>query len=129
MADFNKILDEFKNPNDLTNQFDSQDIQNNKAMGILSYISWLVLIPLFAAKQSRFARFHCNQGLILAIVELITLVIFDILSGIPFIGWIFALVRALINIACFIFSVIGIINAANGQAKELPFIGKFRILK
>lgn len=46
------------------------DAQQNKAMGILAYLSWLVLVPLLAAKNSPFARFHANQGLALAIVEI-----------------------------------------------------------
>ena len=129
MADFNKILDEIKNPKDLTNHFDPQDIQSNKAMGILSYLSILVLIPLFAAKQSKFARFHCNQGLLLFIIELITSIILNLLSDIALIGWIFSIIKALVNIACFLLTVLGIINASNGKAKELPVIGSIRILK
>ena len=46
------------------------DVQENKVMGILAYLSFLVLIPLFAAKESPFARFHTNQGLVLAIGEI-----------------------------------------------------------
>ena len=56
MADINEKLNELNNTADTTNEFDPQDIQNNKAMAILAYLSWLVLIPLFAAKDSKFAR-------------------------------------------------------------------------
>lgn len=35
----------------------------------------------------------------------------------------------LFSLVCFIFAVIGIVNAANGKAKGLPIVGKFRILK
>ena len=44
---------------------DPQDVQANKVMAILAYFGLLVFVPLFAAKESRFARFHTNQGLIL----------------------------------------------------------------
>ena len=67
MADINDL----KNMKDHTNEFDPTDIQNNKAMGILSYIGLLVLIPIFAAKDSKFARFHANQGLVLVIAQAI----------------------------------------------------------
>ena len=39
------------------------DVQNNKVMAVLAYIGLLVLIPIFAAKDSKFARFHSGQGL------------------------------------------------------------------
>ena len=42
--------------------FDKQDIPNNKAMTILAYFNLLVLIPLLAAKESKFTSFHTNQG-------------------------------------------------------------------
>ena len=97
-------------------------------MAILAYLSWLVLIPLFAAKESRFARFHCNQGLVLAIAEIIAWVLFGILKKIPLIGWIFAALSWVLSLICLVMAVIGILNAVGGKAKDLPVIGSFRIL-
>ena len=37
-----------------------EDVQNNKVFAILAYIGILVLVPIFAAKESKFARFHAN---------------------------------------------------------------------
>ncbi|MBO4363977.1 MAG: hypothetical protein J5912_06325, partial [Clostridia bacterium] len=48
---------------------DTQDINDNKGLTILAYIGPLVFIPMFVRKNSKFARFHCNQGLILFILE------------------------------------------------------------
>jgi len=129
MADLNQKINEFNNTKDSTSEFDPNDIQQNKVMAILAYLSWLVLIPLFAAKESKFARYHCNQGIMLAIAEIIVWVIFGILSIIPYVGWIFIVLNSLISLVCLVFAVTGIINAANGKAKELPFFGKFNILK
>ena len=36
---------------------------------------------------------------------------------------------SLLGIVFLVLVIIGIINAANGKAKELPVIGKYRILK
>lgn len=124
---------------DITNEFDPNDITENKVITVLSYLSWLLLIPLFAAPKSKFARFHVNQGLILAIAEIIWAVasgiiiavftaIFSII-GFVFIGSILSAVLKLVNLAFLVFSIIGIVNVINGQAKELPIIGHFRILK
>ncbi|MBQ6263490.1 MAG: hypothetical protein IJK58_08255 [Clostridia bacterium] len=118
---------------DHTNEFDPTDIQNNKTMGILSYIGLLVLIPIFAAKDSKFARFHANQGLVLVIAQAIVTTVLSILAAIlnliPYIGWLPALLIRLLIPVVYIPSIIGIINAAKGQAKELPIIGGIRILK
>lgn len=129
MADINDKLTELNNTNDSTGEFNPQDIQENKIMCIFAYLSWLVLIPLIMAKDSKFARFHCNQGIVLAIAEIIAFAIFGILTKAPLIGWIFGILEGLLGLICFLFSVIGIINAVNGKAKDLPIIGKIRIFK
>ena len=129
MADLNDKLNELTNTEDSTSSYSPEDINNNKAMAILAYLSWLVLIPLFAAKESPFARFHVNQGLCLAIVEIICWVVFGILSKIPLLGILFAIIEWLISLACLVLAILGIVNAVNGRAKELPVVGKIRILK
>ena len=128
MADFNEAFQKFNDTPDHTPEYDAGDIQQNKTMAILAYISWLVLIPLFAAKDSRFARFHCNQGIVLAIAEIIVWIIFGFLGRIPLIGWLFSVIDGLFSLVCFGFAVIGILNVLNGKAKELPIVGKFRLL-
>lgn len=128
-TDFSAKLNELNNTADTTAEFDAQDIQNNKVMAILAYLSWLVLIPLFAARESRFARFHCNQGLVLAIAEFLAFFVCGLLDGLPLVGFVFAIIESLLGLVCLIFAVLGIVNTANGKAKELPIVGKFRILK
>ncbi len=128
-TDFSQKIAGLNNTADTTAEYDAQDIRNNKAMAILAYLSWLVLIPLFAAKESKFARFHCNQGIVLAVAEIIAVIVLSILDGLPLIGWIFSIAGSLLGLVCLLFAVLGIINAANGKAKELPIIGKFKILK
>ena len=108
------------NTKDTTDQFDKDDIEKNKAMGLLAYI--LFFIPLLAAKDSPFARYHANQGLVLFICGLISSLVWII----PILGWIIA---PILSIVITVLAVIGIINALNGKAKELPIIGKFKILK
>ena len=129
MSDLNEKFNEFNNTADTTAEYDQNDIQKNKGMAVLAYLSWLVLIPIFAAKDSKFARFHANQGLVLAIAEIVCGVVLSILSALPFIGWIFGIVEGLFSLVCLGFTIIGIVNAVNGKAKELPIVGKFKILK
>lgn len=105
-----------------TGPIDPNDIQQNKVMAVLAYLGFLFLVPLLAAPNSRFARFHVNQGLVLFLAE----VVLGIVGIIPFIGWIILLVG---EIASFVFMIIGIVHAAKGEVKELPLIGKIQIIK
>lgn len=113
---------ELLNTPDTTNQFDPTDINDNKVLAVLSYIGILVLVPLIAAPNSRYARFHANQGLTLWITSLIL----SAVTVIPILGWIIGVVG---NIIAFVLMIIGIVNAVQGRAKQLPIIGKFTILK
>lgn len=129
MSDFKETFDGINNTADTTAQFSSDDIQKNKIMAVLSYISWLVLIPLIFANKSPFARFHVNQGLVLAVVEVVSIFLLRLLGRLPLIGWIFSIAASLMGLVCLVFAIIGIVNAAGGRAKELPIIGSFKILK
>ncbi|MCQ2431358.1 MAG: hypothetical protein MJ175_02005 [Clostridia bacterium] len=128
MADMNDQLNKLTNTPDSTDQFDPADVSANQVMAILAYIGILVLIPIFAAKGSKYARFHANQGLTLCIAEVVLTIVCNILGIIPILGFIFRLIGSLIGLAAFIMSVIGIINVANNKAKELPFIGSIKLL-
>ncbi len=52
---------------DYTSTMDPNDIAQNKAMAVLSYLGILFLIPILSAPNSPYARFHSNQGIILYI--------------------------------------------------------------
>lgn len=115
-GNFDRVMD---TPNN-TADFDAEDIRNNRGMAIVAYLGILFIIPLILAKDSKFARFHTNQGLILCICSIAS----GVLTLIPGLGWIFRI----LNLFFFILAILGIMNAAQGQAKELPIIGRFRIL-
>lgn len=106
--------------------FDPQDVESNKGIAALSYIGILFLIPLIAAKESEYAKFHANQGIIFFIASIAVSITSSILSIIPFIGWVFSLAAWGLILAGFI---MGLVNALQGQAKELPIIGQFEIIK
>ncbi len=118
---------------DTTAEYDKVDIEQNKGMAVLAYLGILVLIPLFAAKESKFARFHSNQGLSLCIAAIAYSIVYTILSPIIIaISWRLSIIVSLLVLFSLVFlvlAIIGIINAANGKAKELPVIGKYKLLK
>ena len=110
---------------------DPKDVQDNKVMAVLAYLGILVLVPILAAKDSPFARFHANQGLILCIAWFACWIAITFLKAIfPFSFWaLFSLLGGLVGLGTLVLVVLGIINAVNGEMKELPVIGKFTILK
>ena len=128
MSDFQDVFNTINNTKDTTASYSPDDVGRNKGMAILAYFGLLVLIPLLAARDSKFARFHSNQGLILAIVEVLLSAIFVPLGWIPLVGWIFRVIYGLIGIPLLILAILGIINAANGRAKELPIIGGIHLI-
>ena len=101
---------------------DPADAEQNKVMGILAYI--IFLIPLLAAKESRFAMYHANQGLVLFLA---TMAVTLVGSIIPIIGWFIILPVG--YLAVFVLAIIGILNAVKGVCKPLPLIGGITILK
>lgn len=113
---------ELMNTPDTTAEFDPADIEANKVLALLSYLGILWLIPLLAAPNSRFAKFHVNQGLVLWITNILV----SLVAVIPILGWIVAFVGGIVTL---ILMIIGIVNAVQGRAKQLPIIGKYTLLK
>lgn len=103
-------------------QNNQTDAEKNKMMAILAYI--IFFIPLLAAKDSKFAMYHANQGLNLFLTAIIGNIV---LGFIPILGWLFMV--TLFPITIIVFAIMGIINASKGEMKPLPLIGGFTLIK
>lgn len=99
-----------------------QDTRENRTMGYLCYLGPLLLVPLLARPNSRFLRYHCNQGLLLFIFALLVSV-FDGLLGI---GWLIGIAG---SIATVVWLVQGLTNVSKGLRRPLSFIGEITLLK
>lgn len=66
-----KLMEACEDSDNAKDTTTSCDVESNKVMAVLSYLGILVLIPLLGAKNSPFARFHTNQGLILCIATIL----------------------------------------------------------
>ena len=126
---FENIVNDFNNTTDTTSEYAPKDIRDNNVMAMLAYLGVLVLIPVFVAKDSKFARFHANQGLVLWLTSVILSLALGILSLIPVVGCTAIPVLLAVPVGTLVLMIMGIINAAQGKAKELPIIGKYRIYK
>ena len=129
---FEKLKSAFTNTKDETASIHPDDIAQNKMWGGLAYI--LFFLPLIGAPNSRYGRFHANQGLLFLILWIIVVIVVRIVSWIfLFSAWQLFFIPTIISVVLWIFvaivGVIGLINGFTGKAKELPFIGKYRIIK
>ncbi len=100
--------------------FDYEDVEKNKVISALAYL--IFFLPLIAAPDSKFGRFHANQGLLLLILAIGGNIV---LSLVPFLGF---FLEAVYSILMFILFLTGLINTLNGKARELPLIGQYRII-
>jgi len=130
---FEQTVVNLNNTSDYTGGYSRQDIEQNKVLALFAYLGILFLIPLCGAPNSPYARFHSNQGIVLFIAQIVygvaSAIINIIFGDVPFIGTIISIALWVISLLLFILVVIGIVNAVQGRAKELPIIGTIRILK
>ena len=131
---------------------DNKEVESGKGMSILSYFGILALIPYFAEKNNKFVRFHAIQGMNLLLVLVAYAILYGIINAIvtaiafgncvtTVYGYyggcasgagavmITNLILGAVGIGFGIIAIIGIINAASGKAKELPVVGKIKIIK
>lgn len=94
-------------------------VGKNVPMAVLAYLGPLVAVSYLLAKGDPFVKFHIKQGLLLFVAELILMFgssLFYML--VPF--W---MLWQIINFAILVLAIIGIMNAAQGNEKELPLVG------
>ncbi|NMA02221.1 MAG: hypothetical protein GX923_06625 [Clostridia bacterium] len=101
--------------------FDPADIEKNKTMAGLAYL--IFFLPLIVCPDSKYGKFHANQGLLLLITSIVGTVV---LSIIPIIGWVLLLFYPLVIL---VLGIMGLVNGFSGKAKPLPIIGKYTIIK
>lgn len=108
--------------------FTPEEIEDGKVMAILAW--FIFLIPLFAARDKRFAMFHTEQAIVLLIVIIPLYIFITVLTMI--IGQVSGTLACIVSILSFgvwilylVMWVMGLISAIQGKAKELPFIGQY----
>lgn len=95
--------------------FDPKDVEENKFIACLSYVGILFLVPLLAAKTSKYAQEHAKQGLVMFLAGIVGSFIF----WFPVIGWALAL-------AFLIVDILALVKCLTGEFWEIPVIGQYR---
>lgn len=95
---------------------------DKKVTGIVAYLTIIGWIIAYIAGDKEGAKFHLNQGLVIAICAIIN----SIIGYIPLVGWILSWIISIFLLVCII---IGIVGAAQDQEKEIPLLGSIKLLK
>lgn len=122
--------------NDETNLFENKDIEENCILAIFSYIPFLFFVPMIIKPKSGYLRYHGIQGLTMfltfIILEFFNVIICAIISSVSdstVSAILTIIVTLIINLFVLLLISIGIANAVKGIARELPVIGKYKLLK
>ena len=117
------------NTTDETESIDPADIELNKTYGGLAY--FLFFLPLLKCPDSKYGRFHANQGLLLLIFSVGLGIIGSIIATVLTwrLWWLSSLISLAFSVSVLAIGIIGLMNGFKGQAKELPIIGRFRLIK
>ena len=125
--------------------YTDKEIKEGKSIAWLSYFGLLALIPYFAQKENKYTHAHAIRGLNLLIVDIAWGVLMGILTsvikieqtsylwGYPYTYTVTPWWLQLISAAGYIFigvvSIMGIVYACQGKVKDLPLVGKIKIIK
>ena len=118
-----------KDVKDSSKKFEKKDIEENKAMAALCYI--IAPVPYFVETKSKWVHYHAIQGMNLFIIFIILSLIVSVINSLllwPF-TFLKVILRTILHAFIVIYAVIGIVNVCNGEAKELPLMNKFKIIK
>lgn len=101
-----------------------------KTVAILSYITLIGLIVAFVMNgeqknKSELGAFHLRQALGIYLTSFSMMIASFILVFIPIIGWIIAILIYLCYFGVFVFWILGLIGAVNGERKAVPLLGAF----
>lgn len=114
---------------------EKEDLKGKKITACFSYLFWFAVIPMIYSTESKFIKYHANQGFVLAIAETTYLIITVIISKIL---WAFSKSTSLlvettmlmVFIGVFgVLSLIGIFHVIRGKEKPVPTFGHIKLLK
>jgi len=106
----------------------TQQEDPGKTVAILSYCTLIGLIIAFVMNseqknKSELGVIHLRQGLGLICTSFAMMIASFILMFIPFIGWLIAILINISYIGIFVFWILGLIAAVQGEKKTVPVLG------
>jgi uncharacterized membrane protein len=102
-------------------------VKEDTTVALLAYITligFIIAIVMHSSKKTALGSFHLRQVLGLFITAFVIWIPCLIISFIPFVNFLMILVWPLLGISLFVFWVLGLIAAINGQQKPIPVVGE-----
>jgi len=102
---------------------DINTIEKGKVLAAISYLSIIGLIVTYLANgrlKNEFTKFHLGQAIRVFFVAIFLFIILGFIIKLTGLGFLFYL-----NLAPFVLSILGILNAIDGKTTPLPIIGTF----
>lgn len=106
-----------------TNTPPTSNTDNGKNIAIISYVTligWIVALVMHGSNKTSLGAYHLRQSLGVVVLAIATMIIRVPLFFIPM-GWI---IGSLLAVGIFVFWILGLISAVNGEEKPLPLIGE-----
>lgn len=104
-----------------------QGLSSNAAAAIsyLTFIPAVIFLVMAPYNRDRFVRFHAWQCIALTIVWVVISIVFMILTlvGFHFMWWMMTLIHMLVRLVLFVFWLIALIKANQGQWFRIPIVG------
>jgi uncharacterized membrane protein len=88
--------------------------EQDKPQLVLSYLSFLCIIPLVSVKDSAFVQWHAKQGLVLSLLGMASAALWSL--------WPLALLNCLLWPAMFVAAVMSVWKAFQGERWRIPVV-------
>lgn len=122
-----EIVNEKENNKNTSANINSDDEMTKKIIFSLCYLfGILFFVPLLLYKDDSRAIRHANEGLVLLLFSVVGNVVLGIVSGFL---WFFSIFIGLYSLFIFVLGIIGIVYVVTDQEKELPLLGKIKLIK
>jgi uncharacterized membrane protein len=104
-----------------------QGLSSNAAAAIsyITFIPAVIFLVMEPYNRDRFVRFHAWQCIALTIVAACLSILFTVLGVMSFhlLWWMFVLIRLAVRLILFVFWLIALIKASQGQWYKIPIVG------
>ena len=99
--------------------------QNRTVMIVLAYLWLLALIPLLVEKEDAEVQWHAKNGLVLTAAEFVLWIVLLILTMIPALGCVFALMNLFVWIGILVLHIFAIVKGVNGGRLVIPVLSDY----
>jgi uncharacterized membrane protein len=99
--------------------------QNRTVMIVLAYLWLLALVPLLVEKEDAEVQWHAKNGLILTAAEVVVWIGLTILTFIPAVGCLFALLHLVLWLGVLVLHIVAIVKGVNGGRLVVPVLSDY----